>query len=380
MSEQRVRSAAQILVGALLASAAWSGFGGAARAEALPDFTINPADSVVWGEGENEFADIGCGFDDFLSRGFIAIKNIGDGVAPRLPGEVVYTDIELRSRADGSVIEGDLGSIRSTVTGAVDRAAEGDGAAPRDGGPSVRDLFRGTLERAQDEVDGAEDGDGAASGGRDVEGPSLSLRDEETRVIRGRRVLRRKFVWAQIFNPYNPDLSYYISTRDYGPDELGTLDQKRFEFFVGQGRLKKYRNFTGETDDGAVYAASRDAAPSATLLNIQRALSLLGYEVDVDGAAGPQTTDAIKAYQLAEGAEATGVLTQDQKADLMSQLVESVLVSGAQSADTKVDIFVVIDPFNMVVESNEANNFQRWTISVDCSIEDLEATRSQLFK
>lgn len=347
----------------------------------LPDFTINRADSVVWGEGEGSEDDIGCGFSDFLSRGFIAIKNIGDGIGPRLRREVLYTVRDEFEGEDGDVIGS--GPIRRLVEGAMPE--DGDTAAvieeedaeeetpERTVGPFER-LIRGADTEMAAEDEAAE----AAAAEAEAEAAAAAARAQEERAG-VRRVVRRKFVWAQVYNPYNPDLSFYISSNDFGPENLGPLDQKRFAFSVGEERLKKYRNFTGQRYDD-VLERSRPAGAEPSLLDVQRALLAMGYDVDADGVTGPKTTDAIGTYQASLGDEPTGELSPDQKAALMATSVEGSIAGGARTSDSKVDIYIVIDPFNVIREANEANNIQKWTISIDCSIDDSTALFAEFRK
>ena len=186
-------------------------------------------------------------------------------------------------------------------------------------------------------------------------------------------------MWAQVYNPYNPDLTYDIASSDFGPEQLGPLDQKRFEFFVGQGKLKKYRNFTGEISEaaGGVRVVARQITGGSRLLRLQQALRILEFDVDVDGLEGPKTTQAIREYQIAHNMEVTGVLS-DSVADAVIQKAATrtpptfvgALNGGAQGAATKVDIYIVIDPHNVIRESNEANNIQKWVVNIDCAIDD----------
>lgn len=334
-----------------------------AAARKLPDFTINRADSVVWGEGEGDRDDIGCGFDDFLSRGRIAIKNIGEGTATKLPGRVIFTETLVPQDPNGEDSDGLIQRGIDRVTGDEQtQQTEEEDSGPTTG--VVSELF------------------GRATGDATVTEEDLDKADQDSDGVlvrvRRSRVVARKFVWAQIFNPYNPDLSYYVATKDFGPDELEPLDQKGFTFLVGQGKLKKYRNFTGEryADD---YERPKPVA-DPQLIDVQRALHLMGYDVDVDGVDGPRTDAAISAWQASIGAETTGELSSAERSELMRQMSHGALAGGAQGPTTKVDVFVVIDPFNLVDESNEANNIQRWSINIDCSVDDSEAFTDSFLK
>lgn len=341
---------------------------GAVDPRPLPDFTINRADSVVWGEGEGSADDIGCGFSDFLTRGFIAIKNIGDGLGPRLRGQVIYTVTNRDDDEDGAA---GSGPIRRLIEGASPDAAAPEPEPERGGQGPLSRLIRGADEElaAEDEAAAAEESEAAAQA-------AVQAADERAGV---RRVVRRKFVWAQVYNPYNPDLSFYVSSDDFGPENLGPLDQKRFEFTLGQDRLKKYRNFTGQRYDDVI-ERSRPAGAEPSLLDVQFALAAMGFDVTPDGVDGPKTTEAVIAYQASLGDEQTGELTGDQKAALMATSVEGSMAGGARTSDSKVDIYIVIDPFNVIREANEANNIQKWEVSIDCSIEDSQALSAVLRK
>ncbi len=70
------------------------------------------------------------------------------------------------------------------------------------------------------------------------------------------------------------------------------------------------------TDEQRAFAS----LPKETVAAIQTALKQLGhYSGSIDGAAGPQTSEAIKKWQRRAGAPITGVLTDPQQATLQAQ-------------------------------------------------------------
>lgn len=153
--------------------------------------------------------------------------------------------------------------------------------------------------------------------------------------------------------------------------KLEPFDQQGIAFRLGDGIQKKGRNFLQPSS--ANYTA---AAPSTTsyvgnverVRAIQSALNSLGFDPQgVDGRLGPNTRDAISDFQTSLGGAATGTLTPAQEAKLYEKAgVSGVSGTGAQG-ETTVRVYVAVDPYNLVEESDESNNLWSFTVTVNCN-------------
>lgn len=129
--------------------------------------------------------------------------------------------------------------------------------------------------------------------------------------------------------------------------------------------------------------------------DIQRALTQLGhYAGPIDGVFGAGIERAIGAYQVSEGAPQTGRLTIGQVLDLdgktgiflaigqagyktVTRPVEAVdppsapttprqAQPGAGPVKHRITLYAVVDPFNVVAESDETNNLVKFPIEIVC--------------
>ncbi len=151
--------------------------------------------------------------------------------------------------------------------------------------------------------------------------------------------------------------------------KLQPLDQQGIEFSLGEGKAKKGRNFTAplastsSSDNGSsIQTLDRDRNRS-----IQRALLELGFDPQgIDGVIGRRTFAAIRDFQESLGDSRTGTLTVGQERELFKKAgVSAVSGTGAQG-ETKVLIYIAVDPYNIVDESNEANNLWAVEVTIDC--------------
>lgn len=154
--------------------------------------------------------------------------------------------------------------------------------------------------------------------------------------------------------------------------KLDPYDQDGIAFDIGAGIVKRGRQFgppsaTHLDDDN-------DSTPTPDrqrVTNIQNALDSVGFDPGtIDGIIGRNTRTAIRDFQESIGASRTGTLTNSQREILFEKAGTSTSSStdtlyGARG-ETEVTIYAVVDPYNLVTESNEANNLQVFKFTVDC--------------
>ncbi|MGI9380928.1 MAG: peptidoglycan-binding protein [Methyloligellaceae bacterium] len=174
--------------------------------------------------------------------------------------------------------------------------------------------------------------------------------------------------WLTVYVPQNPDM---VFLNEGGPN-LEPLDQKGIAFELGTGVLKRGRNFD---DPSRFNGRNRQQIQRGSQFNrsIQLALLKLNYDPrGIDGIIGPRTRGAITRFQTEElGVAGTGVLTRSQRNELFSRAKvtssDSAGAVGGAVGETVVDIYAVVDPQNLIEESNEANNIKHWVVTIDCS-------------
>jgi len=148
--------------------------------------------------------------------------------------------------------------------------------------------------------------------------------------------------------------------------KLEPFDQQGIAFSVGEGKVKRGRNFSAPTAS----AVSDDVSgrTTASVRALQTALLELGFDPQgVDGVIGSNTRSAIRDFQSSIGDARSGRLTPDQQDELLKKAgITAVSGTGAQG-ETLVTVYVAVDPYNIVEESNEANNLWSFQVTVDCN-------------
>lgn len=170
-----------------------------------------------------------------------------------------------------------------------------------------------------------------------------------------------------VYVPENIDM---IDKRTKG-EQLDAFDQEGIQFEVGAGVDKRGRFFGNPPARvSTAIPTVTGARPTDRIRAIQRALTNLGFDTKgIDGVFGSNTREAVSAYQRSQNAKATGQLTErqlDTLLDRQSPGSEIVPASGARGV-IEVKLYAVVDPYNLVQESNEANNIVQFTVRIDCS-------------
>lgn len=169
-------------------------------------------------------------------------------------------------------------------------------------------------------------------------------------------------VWV----PENIDMIAKITDRT----SLKPLDQEGLAFEVGKGVLKKGRFFLSVSKN-TLEAAQKQVADRQRNAAIQSALTKLGFDPKgIDGIIGRNTRAAIRAWQGDQGARRTGYLSDAQYKKLISDAGISTdlnVSTGGARGVTKITLFAHVDPYNLIEESNEANNIRKFEVTIDCS-------------
>ncbi len=169
-------------------------------------------------------------------------------------------------------------------------------------------------------------------------------------------------VWV----PENIDMIAKITERK----SLKPLDQEGLAFEVGKGVLKKGRFFLSVSKN-TLNSAQKQVANRQRTVAIQSALDKLGFDPKgIDGIIGRNTRAAIRAYQGDQNQRRTGFLTEAQYQKLLSDagITGDVNVtSGGARGVTKITLFAHVDPYNLIEESDEANNIRKFEVTIDCS-------------
>ena len=169
-------------------------------------------------------------------------------------------------------------------------------------------------------------------------------------------------VWV----PENIDMIAKLTDRT----SLKPLDQEGLAFEVGKGVLKKGRFFLSVSKN-SLAAAQKQVKGRKRTMAIQTALSKLGFDPrGIDGIIGGNTRAAIKAWQGDQKYGRTGTLTNAQYVKLLSDagVTEDLpLTTGGARGITKITLFAHVDPYNLIEESDEANNISKFEVTIDCS-------------
>ena len=166
-------------------------------------------------------------------------------------------------------------------------------------------------------------------------------------------------VWV----PENIDMIAKITDRSI----LKPLDQEGLSFELAKGVLKKGRFFLSVSGN-QLKNARRQVTNRNRAATIQTALTKLGFDPKgIDGVIGSNTRAAIRAFQGDRSEPRTGILTSKQFQALITEagIQEFENVTGAQGV-TKVTIYAQVDPYNLIEETNEANNIKKFEVTIDC--------------
>lgn len=153
-------------------------------------------------------------------------------------------------------------------------------------------------------------------------------------------------------------------------------ESRRVKFNLGEKKNKKGRNYNGlaVNDEALVWSTEADALKkdSKLLIIIQKFLSSKRLNVKVDGVFGAQTLSALNIYQGVNnlpGRREWNAETAQHIWEIVHGKEEKVIKNIITLDDdgkklTTVTIFAVVDPYDLIKESNERNNLAVFKIKV----------------
>lgn len=208
-----------------------------------------------------------------------------------------------------------------------------------------------------------------------------------------------------VYSPEHLD----IIDNAYERSALDSQDQESIKVSLGANRVKRGRlggtaDLTDLQDAGAsgvsaVALSYEDGFTDNALLDLtalssdetkdlQRALQQLGhYRGRIDGVIGSGGRRAIEAFQRSIGDRATGQLTLGQTEALSAESGRSLVLVTSEALPvsnpapvrpqqpqrpvsaggaTQVTLYAVVDPYNLVPESDESNNLVKFTGVINC--------------
>jgi len=141
---------------------------------------------------------------------------------------------------------------------------------------------------------------------------------------------------------------------------------------MGKGAVKTGRNYNGFSG-GAVGSLPSDA----DALNddedlariVQQFLRDRAYSVSVDGDWGPGSKRALAAFQRTQDLPGNGSWNEETAEKLASLIPDLKPSSGNiknDNGETQITVFAVVDPYNLIDESNESNNLLKYTGWLQC--------------
>ncbi len=178
--------------------------------------------------------------------------------------------------------------------------------------------------------------------------------------------LLRSFV--AVYNPENIDLI----EKDTRRTKIEPREQRQIEISMGKGSVKTGRNYNGFTG-GSVGSLPSDAdalSDDEELARIvQQFLRDRAYSVTVDGDWGPGSKRALAAFQKTQDLPGDGswnAETAEKMATLIPDLQSSSGNIVNDAGETQITVFAVVDPYNLIDESNETNNLVKYTGWLKC--------------
>jgi len=182
--------------------------------------------------------------------------------------------------------------------------------------------------------------------------------------LRGANDFFRSFV--AVYVPENIDLI----EKDTKRTKMEPREQRAIEFSLGAGKIKKGRNYNSLPNGGATVDANIVKADMKFARDIQDFLKSRGYAVTVDGDWGTGSKRALKAFQENQSLKATGEWDAETQA-----AIEKIRGAGLglsvdnvkdEQGRTRITVFAVVDPYNLIEETNERNNIVAYTGYLAC--------------
>ncbi|MBU1212890.1 MAG: peptidoglycan-binding protein [Alphaproteobacteria bacterium] len=177
--------------------------------------------------------------------------------------------------------------------------------------------------------------------------------------------LLRSFV--AVYNPENIDLI----EKDTRRTKIEPREQRQIEISMGKGSVKTGRNFNGFTG-GSLGSLPTDAKALETdkelAKKVQQFLRDRAFSVSVDGDWGAGSKRALAAFQKAQNLPGNGAWNAET-ATKVSALIPNLKSSGNiknDKGETQITVFAVVDPYNLIDETDESNNLLKYTGWLKC--------------
>ncbi len=186
--------------------------------------------------------------------------------------------------------------------------------------------------------------------------------------LRGAGEFFRSFV--AVYVPENIDLI----DKDTSRSKIEPGEQRAVTFSVGRNKTKRGRNYNGYGGSATAGGLPSDADALDNDEDLARAVQQFLkdrlYSISVDGAWGPGSRRALAAFQKSAGLPGGGEWNGETAAAISSLMPGSTQVEVTNEKDeqgrTKITVFAVVDPYNLIDESNEKNNILTYTGYVEC--------------
>ncbi|MDX2309384.1 MAG: peptidoglycan-binding protein [Hyphomicrobium sp.] len=173
--------------------------------------------------------------------------------------------------------------------------------------------------------------------------------------------LFRSFV--AIYNPENIDLI----EKDTKRTKMEPKEQRSITISMGGGKVKKGRNYNAFPEEASSgFPTDKDWLTNRSkyevqIKKVQQFLKDRGYAISkIDGKWGSSSKSALKAFQSQVGlsatgdwSEATGMKIAELGGGAPTATLKNIVDSQGR---TKITVFAVVDPYNLIEESNENNN------------------------
>ncbi|MDX2257810.1 MAG: peptidoglycan-binding protein [Hyphomicrobiaceae bacterium] len=188
----------------------------------------------------------------------------------------------------------------------------------------------------------------------------------------------RSFV--AVYVPENIDLI----EKDTKRTKVEPGEQRAITFTIGKGKKKAGRNYNAFASGGAAgFPTEKDwlkntAKYKEQIIAVQKLLVSRGYFLGktgpdkdgADGSWGGASVTALKNFQQVQKLKATGTW------DAETAAVVAGLIQGGkkpvieniknEKGETQITLFAVVDPYNLIDESNEKNNILAYTGYLKC--------------
>ncbi len=189
----------------------------------------------------------------------------------------------------------------------------------------------------------------------------------------------RSFV--AVYVPENIDLI----DKDTKRTKIEPGEQRAITFTIGKDAKKKGRNYHAFASSSTGYPTEKEwfkniAKYKDQIIEVQKFLISRGYYLGnsgpdkdgADGVWGKASTNALKLFQKSQKLDATGTWNE-KTGEAITKLVSSSSPTKPvvknivnDKGETKITLFAVVDPYNLIDESSEKNNILAYTGYLKC--------------